>query len=98
MKAFLPYFLIFHLLSGTASAELQKPTRIVLRGLVCSFCTRELSTILSKQNAIGNFEIRLSKGDVLIWPKDESHAPTAAQLREWVDKAGLAIKEITFPN
>ncbi|MGE0614223.1 MAG: hypothetical protein AB7P04_01165 [Bacteriovoracia bacterium] len=67
---------------------------VELDGLVCSFCAQGLSKILKKQAELAKFDIQLSAGKLVLWPKNPAKPPESAAIHQWVEKAGLKVRSI----
>lgn len=87
---------LFTLAAPPASANEAKGYRVALRGLVCTFCARGLQEVLGKQASVERFEIRVPRGDVLLWLKEMPERET--QIARWIQASGLAVGDVTPLN
>ena len=99
MRIFYFRLMIVLLLStGPARGSDERAIRVSVKGLVCSFCARGINDLLAKQPNVARFEIHVSTGELLIWSKSFLSRPTEDQIRNWVEKGGLQVKEIASPS
>lgn len=96
MRRAISSFAVLLLLSSTILAS-DRPIKVKLKGLVCAFCARGLERVLSSQMKIQRYEINVPRGEVLLWPADDVRL-SSVEIRDWVEKSGLALKEAASPQ
>ena len=85
-------FFVFFLSTALFASS---PTTIKVKGLVCSFCARGVDEVFRKENKVERFEVRVPEGEVVFWSKKNLPPATDTEIKTWIERAGLEVKEIT---
>jgi copper chaperone CopZ len=89
---------LFCLLSSSllqAQSVRTRSIRMVVDGMVCSFCAQGLVKIFKQQKGVVNLQVSLEDRALLLYIQEETELPEE-EIKELVKNAGYKVNSITF--